>query len=144
MNSQVKEPGSPTGKTVKSGSPAVIPGSGLPPTQVVDSAVTAHQKSGELTSLLAKMTEASSGRKTMDMTKLKQTIKAQNSVINSLLEKIDQLKRSSSQTKSVPVKLVIEAAIEAAEMLDSNHKVLHSAFLETEKMAKSFSKPSND
>lgn len=94
-------------------------------------AVKTHPESGEPTFLLAKMTEATSGRKTMDMSELKQAIKSQNSLINTLLEKMDQLKRNSSQTKSIPVKL----AIEAAGVLDTNRKVLHSAFLETEKIA---------
>lgn len=57
---------------------------------------------------------------------------------------MDELKHASSQTKSIPVKVAIEAALEAAGVLDDNRKALHSAFRETKKVARSLSKPTND
>lgn len=88
------------------------------------------------------MTNSSDRRNAADMRKLKQAIKAQNAIINTLLAKMDQLKSVCSLTMSPPVKEAIDAAFEAAGVLDENRKALHGIFLETEKVARSLSKPS--
>lgn len=80
----------------------------------------------------------------MNVARLKQVIKAQNILINTLMEKAGDLKQVSSQTRSSPVKQAINAIIAAVETLDENQKTLHSVFLETEKAARSLRKPIND